>query len=98
MAVCSDIKKIGLELDKELNSVLEKNYRIKENIKEAIKENNLEVLRVISERTKNKKGCDLNSILLNVDSDLLDNSDVLVTLERLVDYGIISSKLYAGKV
>ena len=98
MAVCSDIKKIGLELDKELNSVLEKNYRIKENIKEAIKENNLEVLRVISERTKNKKGCDLNSILLNVDSDLLDNSDVLLTLERLVDYGIISSKLYAGKV
>ena len=98
MAVCSDIKKIGLELDKELNSVLEKNYRIKENIKEAIKENNLEVLRVISERTKNKKGCDLNSILLNVDSDLLDNSDVLLTLERLADYGIISSKLYAGKV
>ena len=98
MAVCSDIKKIGLELDKELNSVLEKNYRIKENIKEDIKENNLEVLRVISERTKNKKGCDLNSILLNVDSDLLDNSDVLLTLERLVDYGIISSKLYAGKV
>ena len=98
MAVCSDIKKIGLELDKELNSVLEKNYRIKENIKEDIKEKNLEVLRVISERTKNKKGCDLNSILLNVDSDLLDNSDVLLTLERLVDYGIISSKLYAGKV
>ena len=98
MAVCSDIKKIGLELDKELNSVLEKNYRIKENIKEDIKENNLEVLRVISERTKNKKGCDLNSILLNVDSDLLDNSDVSLTLERLVDYGIISSKLYAGKV
>ena len=98
MAVYSDIKKIGLELDKELNSVLEKNYRIKENIKEDIKENNLEVLRVISERTKNKKGCDLNSILLNVDSDLLDNSDVLLTLERLVDYGIISSKLYAGKV
>ena len=98
MAVCSDIKKIGLELDKELNSVLEKNYRIKENIKEDIKENNLEVLRVISERTKNKKGCDLNSILLNGDSDLLDNSDVLLTLERLVDYGIISSKLYAGKV
>ena len=98
MAVCSDIKKIGLELDKELNSVLEKNYRIKENIEEDIKEKNLEVLRVISERTKNKKGCDLNSILLNVDSDLLDNSDVLLTLERLVDYGIISSKLYAGKV
>ena len=98
MAVYSDIKKIGLELDKELNSVLEKNYRIKENIKEDTKENNLEVLRVISERTKNKKGCDLNSILLNVDSDLLDNSDVLLTLERLVDYGIISSKLYAGKV
>ena len=98
MAVYSDIKKIGLELDKELNSVLEKNYRIKENIKEDIKENNLEVLRVISERTKNKKGCDLNSILLNVDSDLLDNCDVLLTLERLVDYGIISSKLYAGKV
>ena len=98
MAVCSDIKEISLELDKELNSVLEKNYRIKENIKEDIKENNLEVLRVISERTKNKKGCDLNSILLNVDSDLLDNSDVLLTLERLVDYGIISSKLYAGKV
>ena len=98
MAVYSDIKKIGLELDKELNSVLEKNYRIKENIKEDIKEKNLEVLRVISERTKNKKGCDLNSILLNVDSDLLDNSDVLLTLERLVDYGIISSKLYAGKV
>ena len=98
MVVCSDIKEIGLELDKELNSVLEKNYRIKENIEEDIKEKNLEVLRVISERTKNKKVWDLNSILLNVDSGLLDNSDVLLTLERLVDYGIISSKLYAGKV
>ena len=90
--VCSDIKEIGLKLDKKLNS--EKNYRINKNIKEK----NLEVLQVISERTKNKKGCDLNSILLNIDSDLLDNSDVLLTLERLVDYGIISSKLYAGKV
>ena len=94
MVVCSDIKEIGLKLDKKLNSVLEKNYRISKNIKEK----NLEVLQVISERTKNKKGCDLNSILLNIDSDLLDNSDVLLTLERLVDYGIISSKLYAGKV
>ena len=94
MVVCSDIKEIGLKLDKKLNSVLEKNYRINKNIKEK----NLEVLQVISERTKNKKGCDLNSILLNIDSDLLDNSDVLLTLERLVDYGIISSKLYAGKV
>ena len=56
----------------------------------------MEVLRVISHRTKNKKGCDLNSILLNVYSDLLDNSDVLLTLEGLVDHGIISSKLYAG--
>ena len=92
MVVCSDIKEIGLKLDKKLNS--EKNYRINKNIKEK----NLEVLQVISERTKNKKGCDLNSILLNIDSDLLDNSDVLLTLERLVDYGIISSKLYAGKV
>ena len=55
MAACSDIKEIGLELDKELNAVLEKNYRIKENIRENIKEKNLEVLRVISERTKNKK-------------------------------------------
>ena len=49
------MKEIGLELDKELNTVLEKNYRIKENIRENIKEKNLEVLRVISERTKNKK-------------------------------------------
>ena len=97
MAACSDIKKIGLELYKEFNAVLERNYRIKENIRENIKEKNLEILRVISERTKNKKGCDLNSILLNADSDLLDNSDVLLTLERLVNYGIISSKLYAGK-
>ena len=55
MAACSDMKEIGLELDKELNTVLEKNYRIKENIRENIKEKNLEVLRVISERTKNKK-------------------------------------------
>ena len=97
MVACSDIKEIGLELDKELNTVLEKNYRITENIRENVKEKNLEVLRVISERTKNKKGCDLNSILLNVDNDLLENRDVLLTLERLVDYGIISSKLYAGK-
>ena len=74
MAACSDIKEIGLVLDKELNIVLEKNYRIKDNIKENIKEKNLEVLRVISERTKNKESCDLNSILLNVDSDSLDNS------------------------
>ena len=54
MAACSDIKEIGLKLDKELNTVLEKNYRITENIRENIKEKNLEVLRVISERTKNK--------------------------------------------
>ena len=93
MLACSDIKEIGLELDKELNTVLEKNYRIKENIRENIKGKNLEVFRVISKRTKNKKGCDLNSILLNVDSDLLDNSDVLLTLERLVDHRITSSKL-----
>ena len=97
MAVCSEIKEIGLKLDKELNNVLEKKYSIKENIKANIKEKNLKVLRVISEKAKNKKVCDLNLILLNVDSDLLDNSDVLVTLERLVDYRIISSKLYAGK-
>ena len=81
MAAYSDINEIGLELDKELNTVLEKNYRIKDNIRENIKEKNLEVLQVISERTKNKKGCNLNSILLNVDSDLLDNSDVLLILE-----------------
>ena len=55
MAACSDIKEIGLELDKELNTVLEKNYRIKDNIRENINEKNLEVLRVISERTKTKK-------------------------------------------
>ena len=65
MAVC---------MDKELNIVLGKNYRIKENIKEK----NLKVLPFISERTKNKKDCDLNSILLNVGSDLLGNSDVLI--------------------
>ena len=64
MAAYSDIKEIGLELDKELNTVWEKNYRIKDNIRENIKEKNLEVLQVISERTKNKKGCNLNSILL----------------------------------
>ena len=81
MAAYSDIKEIGLELDKELNTVWEKNYRIKDNIRENIKEKNLEVLQVISERTKNKKGCNLNSILLNVDSDLLDNNDVLLILE-----------------
>ena len=88
-AACNSIKEIGLELDKELNSVLKTNYRIKENIRQNIKEKNLEVLRVISERTKNKKRCDLNSILLNVDSDLLNNSNILLILERLVDYGII---------
>ena len=88
-AACSSVKEIGLELDKELNSVLKTNYRIKENIRQNIKEKNLEVLRVISEGTKNKKRCDLNSILLNVDSDLLYNSNILLILERLVDYGII---------
>ena len=77
-------------MDKELNTVLEKNYRMKENIRENVKKKNLEVLRVTSERTKNKKGCDLNLILLNDDSDLLDNIDVLLTLERRVDHGIIS--------
>ena len=55
MAACSDIKEIGLELHKELNTVLEKNYRIKDSISENINEKNLEVLRVISERTKTKK-------------------------------------------
>ena len=89
VAACSSIKEIGLELDKEFNSVLKTNYRIKENIRQNIKEKNLEVLRVISEGTKNKKRCDLNSILLNVDSDLLNNSNILLILERLVDYGII---------
>ena len=34
--------------------------------------------------------------MLNVDSDLLDNSNVLLTLEQLVNHGIISSKLHAG--
>ena len=96
-AACSSIKEIGLELDKELNTVLKTNYRIKENIRQNIKEKNLEVLRVISEGTKNKKRCDLNSILLNVDSDLLNNSNILLILERLVDYGIIWSKLYLGR-
>ena len=43
MAACSDIKEIGLELDKELNTVLEKNYRIKENIRKNIKEKNFEL-------------------------------------------------------
>lgn len=88
MAACSNIKEICLGLDKELNTVLEKKI-----LKKISKKRTLEVLRVISERTKNKKGCDLNSILLNVDSDLLDNilltGNVLLTLERLVDYGII---------
>ena len=39
----SDMKEIGLKLDKELNTVLEKNYKIKETIGENIKEKNLEV-------------------------------------------------------
>lgn len=43
METCSGIKESGLELDKELNTVLEKNSRIKENIRENIKEENLEV-------------------------------------------------------
>ena len=84
MAACSNVKEFCLELDKEFNTVLEKNYRIKENIRKNIKEKNLEVLPIISERTKNKKGCDLNSILLNVDSGL--KSYTLLTLERLVDH------------
>ena len=50
MATCSDIKEIDLSLDKEINTVLEKNYRIKENIRKNIKEKNLEVIRVISEQ------------------------------------------------
>ena len=45
-----------------------------------------------------KKGYNLNSILIGVDCDLLDNSNVLLTLEQLVDYGIISLKLSAGKM
>ena len=49
------------------------------------------------EQKKQKKSCGLNSISLNVDSNLLDNIDILLTLERLVDHGIISSKLYAGR-
>ena len=43
MVACSDMKEIGLKLDKELNTVLEKNYKIKETIGENIKEKNLEV-------------------------------------------------------
>ena len=50
MAACSDIKEIDLELDKELTTVLEKNYKFKENIRENIKEKNLEVVRIISEK------------------------------------------------
>ena len=93
MAACNDIKEIDLELDKELNTLLEKNYEIKENIRENIKEKNLEVVRVISE----KKNCNFNSILLSVHDDSLDSSNVLLTLEQLANYGIISSKLSAGK-
>ena len=48
MAACCDIKEIGLELDKELNTVLEKNYRIKENIRASIKDNNLKIFLVVS--------------------------------------------------
>ena len=48
MAACSDSKEIGLELDKELNTVLEKNHRIKENIRESIKDKNLKIFLVVS--------------------------------------------------
>lgn len=47
MAACSDIMEIGLELYKEFNTVLDKNYRINENIRENIKEKTLEALWVI---------------------------------------------------
>ena len=96
MVACSNIKGIGLEKDMNLNTESEKNYRTKENIRKNIEEKRLEV---ISERTKNKKDCDSNFILLNVDSDLMDNSGVLLTCYcvRLLDYGIISSKLYGAK-
>ena len=36
----------------------------------------LQGFRVVSKRTKNKNCCDLSSILLNADSDLVDISDV----------------------
>lgn len=99
MVACSDIKEIGLEKGKKLNTESEKNCRTKESIRENIGQKRLEVLRAISERTKNKKGFDLNFILLNIDSDLMDNSDVLLTCYcvRTPDYGIISSKLYGAK-
>ena len=45
-----------------------------------------------------KKDIIFNSILIGVDCDLLDNSNVFLTLEQLVDYGIISLKLSAGKM
>ena len=89
MVACSDIKEIGLEKDKKLNTESEKNYRTEESIRENIGQKRLEVLRAISERTKNKHGYDLNFILLNIDSDLMDNGDVLLTCYcvRLPDYG-----------
>ena len=52
--------------------------------------------KISKKRTRKYKGVDLNSIFLNDDSDLLYKSDVLLILQRFVDHGIISSKLYAG--
>lgn len=54
MVACSDIKEIGLEKDKKLNTESEKNYRTEEIIREIIGQKRLEVLSAISERTKNK--------------------------------------------
>ena len=41
MTAWSDIKETGLELGKDLNTVLGRNYRIKENFAENMKEKNL---------------------------------------------------------
>ena len=77
MEACSGIKESGLELDKELNTVLEKNYRIKENIRENIKEKNLEVQ---SQQDKH----DLSRQDDNTNNDNpSNNSDIFVLLSDI---------------
>ena len=55
MAACSDITEIGLELDKELDTVLEKNYRIKENIREISKKRTWKYFELHHKERKIKK-------------------------------------------
>ena len=46
--------------------------------------------------TRNKS-CSMEALWMCVYSDILDSTDIMLTIERRIDKGIISPKVYVGK-